>query len=88
MINVFIDEFTPCLKDNKTGELIQTEVLRIGRKSFLKKYKESLLKTPKPIPFSEIKGTMDYRGLIAYAKAQGKKISELTISEKKKFYTE
>ena len=27
MINVFIDEFTPCLKDNKTGELVQTEVL-------------------------------------------------------------
>lgn len=24
MINVYIDEFTPCLKDNKTGELVQT----------------------------------------------------------------
>lgn len=52
------------------------------------KYKESLLKTPKPIPFIEIKGTMDYRGLLAYAKSQGKKISELTQSEKAKFYTE
>ena len=50
------------------------------------KYKESLLKTPKPVPFSQIKGTMDYRGLLAYAKSQGKKISELTQSEKKKFY--
>ena len=40
MINVFIDEFTPCLKDGKTGELVQTEVLRVGRKSFLKKYNE------------------------------------------------
>ena len=38
MINVFIDEFTPCLKDVKTGELVQTEVLRVSRKSFLKKY--------------------------------------------------
>ena len=52
------------------------------------KYKESLLKTPKPIPFSQIKGTMDYRGLLAYAKSQGKKISELTQTEKKKFYTD
>lgn len=52
------------------------------------KYKESLLKTPKPIPFNEIKGTMYYRGLLAYAKSQGKKISELTQSEKAKFYTE
>ena len=40
------------------------------------KYKESLLKTPKPIPFSAIKGAMDYRGLLAYAKSPGKKISQ------------
>jgi len=52
------------------------------------RYKESLSNTQKPIPFNEIKGTMDYRGLIAYAKSQGKKISELTQIEKKKFYTE
>lgn len=38
MINVVIDEFTPCLKDVRTGELVQTEVIRIKRKSFLKKY--------------------------------------------------
>ena len=47
------------------------------------KYKESLSKTPKPIPFNEIKGTMDYRGLLTYAKSKGKKISELTQIEKK-----
>ena len=52
------------------------------------KYKESLLKTPKPIPFSEIKGTMDYRALLAYAKSQGKKVSELSQAEKMKFYSE
>ncbi len=52
------------------------------------RYKESLSKTPKPIPFSEIKGKMDYRGLLAYAKSQGKKVSELTQAEKKKFYSE
>lgn len=38
MINVIIDEFTPCLKDAKTGELVQTEVIRIRRKTFLRKY--------------------------------------------------
>ena len=52
------------------------------------KYKESLLKTPKPIPFDQIKGSMDYRGLLAYAKSKGKKISELTKKEKMKFYSE
>lgn len=52
------------------------------------RYKESLTKTPKPIPYSEIKGRMDYRGLLAYAKSKGKKISELTQAEKKQFYSE
>ena len=36
MVNVWIDEFTPCLKDAYTGELVQTEVIRIKRKSFLR----------------------------------------------------
>ena len=27
-ISVYIDDFTPCLKDNATGELIDTEVIR------------------------------------------------------------
>lgn len=40
MINVYIDEFTPCLKDTSTGELVQTEVIQIKRKSFLKKYNQ------------------------------------------------
>lgn len=25
-INIMIDEFTPCLKDARTGELVQTEM--------------------------------------------------------------
>lgn len=41
MINVWIDEMTPCLKDAKTGEIIPTEVIRIVRKSFLSKYNRS-----------------------------------------------
>ena len=42
MINVFIDTITPYLSDAKTGELVQTEVIQITRKSFLKKYREPL----------------------------------------------
>lgn len=45
MINILIDEFTPCLKDARTGELVQTEVIRIKRKSFLKKYNKISLRT-------------------------------------------
>lgn len=41
MINVIIDEFTPCLKNSKTGELVRTEVIRIRRKSFLRKYNKN-----------------------------------------------
>ena len=41
MINVWIDEMTPCLKDAKTGEIIPTDVIRIVRKSFLSKYNRS-----------------------------------------------
>lgn len=37
-ISVHIDDFTPCLKDNSTGELVDTEVVRIRRSSFLSKY--------------------------------------------------
>ena len=40
MINVLIDEFTPCLKDAYTGEIVQTEVIRIKRKSFLNTIEE------------------------------------------------
>ncbi len=38
MITVTIDEFTPCLKNTKTGEIVETEVVRLRRKSFLAKY--------------------------------------------------
>ena len=37
-IDVWIDDFTPCLKDNLTGEVVNTEVIRIRRKSFLSKF--------------------------------------------------
>ncbi|CBK74386.1 hypothetical protein CIY_16200 [Butyrivibrio fibrisolvens 16/4] len=36
MITVWIDDFTPCLKDESTGELVDTEVVRLKEKVFLK----------------------------------------------------
>ncbi|NLG02379.1 MAG: hypothetical protein GX567_00865, partial [Clostridia bacterium] len=38
MINVWIDEFTPCLKDAITGDILETEVVQVTRKSYLAKY--------------------------------------------------
>ena len=38
MIYVFIDEFTPCLRDSITLELVQTEAVAVVRKSFLSKF--------------------------------------------------
>lgn len=40
IINIEIDEFVPCLKNNKTGEIVQTEVRNISEHN-LSKYKES-----------------------------------------------
>lgn len=34
MINVWIDQFTPCLVDSDTGDIVPTEVIRLRRKSF------------------------------------------------------
>lgn len=73
MVTVLIDELTPCLKDAKTVEIVQTEVIRIKRKSFLHKYNK---KTQWYVNWSDlldehkvyalvIKGTVDIQGLIA-----------------------
>ena len=75
MINVLIDEFTPCLKDAKTGELVQTEVIRVKRKSFLKKYNKrngwytnwENLADEHEIYALVVEGTVDIQGLIALA---------------------
>ena len=75
MINVFIDEYTPCLKDASTGELVQTEVIRIKRKSFLKKYSKrngwytnwDKLLDENEVYALVIEGTVDIQGLIAIA---------------------
>lgn len=75
MINVTIDEFTPCLKDAKTGELVQTEVIRIRRKSFLKKYNKkngwytnwAALVDENEIYALVVEGSVDIQGLVAVA---------------------
>lgn len=38
MVTVEIDQLTPCLKDSVTGDIVETEVLRVKRKSFLDKF--------------------------------------------------
>ena len=75
MINVLIDEFTPCLKDANTGELVQTEVIRIRRKSFLKKYNKkngwytnwAALADENEIYALVVEGSVDIQGLVAVA---------------------
>lgn len=72
-ISVYIDGFTPCLKDNATGELIDTEVIRIKRSSFLEKYNKkngwyidwSQLSGNSEIYALVIKGTVDIQGLVS-----------------------
>lgn len=76
MINVMIDEFTPCLKDVRTGELVQTEVIRIRRKSFLKKYNKkngwytnwASLVDENEIYALVVEGSVDIQGLVAIAR--------------------
>ena len=73
MLTVWIDELTPCLVDNRTGELVETEVVRIRRKSFLTKYNKRtgwFTNWAKELEQNEvyalvIKGTMDIRGLVS-----------------------
>ena len=73
MITFQIDEFTPCLKEVATGEIYDTEVVRIKRKSFLSKFNK---KTGWYVNWSKfpegtevyalvLKGTMDIQGMVA-----------------------
>ncbi len=75
MINVVVDEMTPCLKDTRTGELVGTEVIRIVRRSFLRKYNErngwyvnwaSLLDECEVYALV-VEGSVDIQGLVAVA---------------------
>lgn len=73
MINVIIDELTPCLKDSRTGDIVPTEAIRIKRKSFLKNYNKkngwyvnwSDLVDENEIYALVLEGTSDVQGLVA-----------------------
>ena len=81
MVNVWIDELTPCLRDATTGELIPTEVIQIVRKSFLAKYNESngwyvnwaSLLDENEVYALVIKGTVDIQGMVAIRKDEDSK---------------
>lgn len=73
MITFIFDEMVPCLKDAETGEIYETEVIRLVRKSFLAKYNS---KTGWYVNWSKfdkdteiyalvLKGTVDIQGLVA-----------------------
>lgn len=73
MITFRIDEFTPCLKEVATGEIYDTEVVRIKRKSFLSKFNKKTGWYVNWSKFSEgtevyalvLKGTVDIQGMVA-----------------------
>ncbi len=73
MICFCIDELTSCLKNVQTGDIVETEVITLTRKSFLAKFNK---KTGWFINWSQfdkgvvvkalvLKGTVDIQGLIA-----------------------
>lgn len=73
MVNVLIDEITPCLKDALTGDVVETEVVAIQRKSFLSKFCKKngwyvnwdTLTDENEIYALVVKGTVDIQGLTA-----------------------
>ena len=73
MLTTWIDTMTPCLKDTKTGELVDTEVVRIKRASFLRKYNKkngwyvnwNELLEENEIYALVIHGSVDIQGLLA-----------------------
>jgi hypothetical protein len=73
LITFTIDTLTPCLRNVHTGDIVETEVMRIRRKSFLSKFNEKTgwyvnwSKFPSEVEIYAlvIKGTVDIQGLIA-----------------------
>ena len=73
MVPFTIDSLTPCLKSVLTGDIVETEVIRVKRKSFLSKFNErtgwyvdwSQFSAETEIYALVIKGTVDIQGLIA-----------------------
>lgn len=73
MIAFLLDEVVPCLKDAETGEIYETEVIRLRRKSFLAKFNSrtgwyvnwSKFDQGTEIYALVLSGTVDIQGLIA-----------------------
>lgn len=74
MICVDIDELTPCLTDTATGDIVETEVLRVTRLSYLSHFNKrtgwhvnwkQLAQKGESVYALVIKGTTDVQGLIA-----------------------
>ena len=78
-IDVRIDDFTPCLRNESTGELVDTEVIRIRRKSFLRTYNKrngwytnwADLVDDSEIYALVVTGTADIQGLISVQRDPG-----------------
>ena len=51
----------------------------------MKKYRESLKRTPEPIMLNQIQQKIDLHGLMEYEKKKGMKVVELTEKEKMSF---
>lgn len=51
----------------------------------MKRYRESLAKTPDPVLLSQITKKMDLRGLMNYAKEKGVRVEQLSNKEKLSF---
>lgn len=72
IIDVEIDAFTPCLRDTRTGEIVQTTVSKITRKTALKQYNEKTgwnvnwANTPKDVVVYalRVKGNDAVQGLV------------------------
>lgn len=73
MITLTIDEIIPCLRNVETGEIYETEVIQLTRKSFLSKFNRntgwyvnwSKFDSTTEIYALVLKGTVDIQGLIA-----------------------
>jgi len=73
MITFNIDSLTPCLKETSTGEIYETEVIRLKRKSFLAKFNKrtgwyvnwSKFEDDVEVYALVLKGTVDVQGLVA-----------------------
>ena len=73
MITFKIDELSPCLIDTQTGDIIETEVVQIKRKTFLSKFNKRTGWYVNWGKFPEgtevyalvIKGTVDIQGMVA-----------------------